>query len=255
MKIALIILVLFIEAFSQSYIFNIYEVPFVDPRDGHVYNLFRTDSSMCFVDNLKFNPDSVYGIDYLSLKSYCGDFLEAGCGYYGRLYFWDAAVNACPDGWHLPNKKEWEELVSFLDQQPYLKNVFVQSPHLSGMVDVMDSKRRVDFIDIKSWWWMSELWNDSDAYVAIYPEILYEHSKYSRKNNRKLRKKQLPAFFAFDHIAWHLHRVQIMPGRYMESNIVIIALARCVKNKDGENYDVEIPTSFSGDEWLAEFCE
>ena len=254
MKIALIVLALFIEAFSQSYVFNVYDNPFVDRRDGRVYNLFRTDSSIWFVDNLKFSPDSVYGIDYLSPKSYCNNFSEVDCDYYGRLYFWDAAVNACPEGWHLPNKKEWDELVSYLDQQPYLRNVFVQSPNLDGMVDVMDSKRRVGFVDVISMWWMSELWHDTDAYVAIYPKILYEHTRYSRRNNRKLRKKQLPAFFDFEHFAWHLHKVQIMPGRYMESNIVVIASARCVKNKDGENYDVEIPTTFSGDEWLTEFC-
>lgn len=255
MKTAFVILALFIESFSQSYVFNVYDNPFVDRRDGRMYNLFGTDSSIWFVDNLKFDPDSVYGIDYLSTNSYCDNFLEANCDYSGRLYFWDAAVNACPEGWHLPNKKEWEELISFLDQQPYLKNVFVQSPLLHGEVDVMDSKRRVGFIDVISEWWMSELRHDADAYVAIYPIILYEHGRYSRRNNRKLKKKQLPAFFKFDYFPWHLHRVQIMPGRYTESDIVVVAFARCVKNKDGENYDVEIPTNFSGDESLTEFCE
>lgn len=181
-------------------------------------------------------------------------FSEANCGYYGRLYFWDAAVNACPDGWHLPNKKEWKEQVSFLDQQTYLKNVFVQSPPLHGEVDVLDSKRRVSFVYWNSRWWMSELQNDTDAQVVIYPYKVFERSK-SSEQKRKKDWKNYKVIWNFSYFPWHLHRVQTMPGKYMESNIVEIAFVRCTKNKDGENYDVEIPTDFLGDEWLTEFCE
>lgn len=253
MKIAFIVLLFVVEAFSQSYVFNAYDASFVDSRDGKVYNLFRTDSSVWFVDNLKFNPDSVRGMDTLSPQSYCENFSEANCDYYGRLYFWDAAVNACPDGWHLPNKKEWKELVSFLEQQPYLKNVFVQSPSLDGVVDILDSKRRIDFNHLHSTWWMSELRNDTEALVVYYPYKVFERSKSPEKKRKKDWKNYKVIWF-FSEISWHLHRVQIMPGRYMESDIVGIYLARCVRNKDGENYDVEIPTDFSGDEELTEFC-
>ncbi len=30
---------------------------------------------------------------------------------FGRLYTWDAAMEACPQGWHLPDDKEWDELI------------------------------------------------------------------------------------------------------------------------------------------------
>jgi uncharacterized protein (TIGR02145 family) len=33
---------------------------------------------------------------------------------YGRLYTFEAAINACPDGWHLPSNTEWNTLISFL---------------------------------------------------------------------------------------------------------------------------------------------
>jgi uncharacterized protein (TIGR02145 family) len=33
---------------------------------------------------------------------------------YGRLYTWEAALNACPAGWHLPTEKEWNDLIAFL---------------------------------------------------------------------------------------------------------------------------------------------
>ena len=38
------------------------------------------------------------------------------CIVMGRLYTWNAAILAANDipGWHLPSKKEWEELLEFL---------------------------------------------------------------------------------------------------------------------------------------------
>lgn len=45
--------------------------------------------------------------------SYCydddpGDDDPGNCDKYGRLYTWIAAMNACPEGWHLPSKVEFE---------------------------------------------------------------------------------------------------------------------------------------------------
>lgn len=33
---------------------------------------------------------------------------------YGRLYSWEAAIKACPSGWHLPTEKDWNQLIEFL---------------------------------------------------------------------------------------------------------------------------------------------
>lgn len=43
--------------------------------------------------------------------SYCYDDNYANCEKYGRLYTWDAAFEACPEGWHLPTKEEFETLL------------------------------------------------------------------------------------------------------------------------------------------------
>jgi uncharacterized protein (TIGR02145 family)/uncharacterized repeat protein (TIGR02543 family) len=44
--------------------------------------------------------------------SWCYDNEPVNCAKYGRLYRWDAAKSACPAGWHLPNRAEWDALVS-----------------------------------------------------------------------------------------------------------------------------------------------
>jgi uncharacterized protein (TIGR02145 family) len=35
------------------------------------------------------------------------------CAKYGRLYTWDAAIKACPSGWHLSTREEWGILVRY----------------------------------------------------------------------------------------------------------------------------------------------
>ena len=36
---------------------------------------------------------------------------------YGRLYDWEAALTACPAGWHLPSDEEWATLIKYLDPE------------------------------------------------------------------------------------------------------------------------------------------
>lgn len=42
--------------------------------------------------------------------SWCFDDNPENCDTYGRLYTWDAAINACPDGWRLATIEDWDEL-------------------------------------------------------------------------------------------------------------------------------------------------
>jgi len=43
--------------------------------------------------------------------SKCYDDDPDNCDIYGRLYTWETAKTICPDGWHLPDNDEWQELV------------------------------------------------------------------------------------------------------------------------------------------------
>ncbi|WP_072808451.1 fibrobacter succinogenes major paralogous domain-containing protein [Fibrobacter sp. UWR3] len=44
-------------------------------------------------------------------NSFCYDGNTHNCEIYGRLYVWGDAKNLCPEGWSLPSKGEWEELI------------------------------------------------------------------------------------------------------------------------------------------------
>ena len=71
-----------------------------DPRDKQKYRTIKVDDRIWFADNLNYKMDG----------SFCYKEDDSQCQAYGRLYTWDAAVNACPQGFHLPTDDDFQSL-------------------------------------------------------------------------------------------------------------------------------------------------
>jgi uncharacterized protein (TIGR02145 family) len=73
---------------------------FTDSRDQVIYKTQEINGLTWMLDNLQFETDS----------SWCHQNDSKNCEKYGRLYTWEDAMSACPDGWRLPTQAEWMDL-------------------------------------------------------------------------------------------------------------------------------------------------
>lgn len=85
---------------QSSFNKNLCTQTFSDVRDGQTYNLVLVVNQCWFAENLNYNMEN----------SWCHGNNLSNCNTYGRLYTWESAMIACPEGWRLPSDEEWKTL-------------------------------------------------------------------------------------------------------------------------------------------------
>lgn len=117
---------------------------FTDGRDGQTYKMVTIGDQTWMAENLNYALKLEQEDGTVKKFSWCGggdsaSTIEGDCSLYGMLYPWSGAVDSagvfsddakgcgyqnscelgqvrgvCPEGWHLPNKEEWEILLENL---------------------------------------------------------------------------------------------------------------------------------------------
>ncbi|MEM9981772.1 MAG: FISUMP domain-containing protein [Bacteroidota bacterium] len=78
---------------------------FTDTRDSQTYRVIRIGDQIWLGENLNYETDD---------NSFCYDDNATNCTNDGRLYTWDAAQDAVPEGWKLPSEQDIDDLVEEL---------------------------------------------------------------------------------------------------------------------------------------------
>jgi len=84
---------------------------FTDARDGHKYPYVTIGKQIWMAENLSHRTAKGSLVYEHGISA--PDTIQNN-EYFGRLYTYESAKTACPDGWHLPTDEEWTELTDFL---------------------------------------------------------------------------------------------------------------------------------------------
>jgi len=120
---------------SKEWEQNIETGTLTDSRDDKTYKTVKIGDQWWMAENLAFLPEvslpnqssetepNYYVYDYESTDVDAAQTTE-NYTTYGVLYNWPAAIEACPNGWHLPSDDEWEQLAQFISQEkgPFSKS-------------------------------------------------------------------------------------------------------------------------------------
>jgi uncharacterized protein (TIGR02145 family) len=131
---------------------------FTDSRDGRKYRTVKIGKLVWMAENLNYNESG----------SSCYGNSEFNCEKYGRQYDWNAAMKACPSGWHLPDKAEWRDLAEAVGGKDVAKHLKAKSGWSKGRNGIdtygfaaipsgfwLFSGRLIDSSLIDSNWWTS----------------------------------------------------------------------------------------------------
>jgi uncharacterized protein (TIGR02145 family) len=143
---------------------------FTDSRNDQYYRTVKIGGQTWMAQNL----------NYQTGRSWCYDGVNSNCEIYGRLYDWNTAKTACPSGWHLPSREEWNGLVMAAGGKDVAgkalkstsgwrnngngidNNGFSALPGGHLWFSRTDSK--FDYVGLDGHWWTATEYSDDTAY-------------------------------------------------------------------------------------------
>lgn len=187
---------------------------FIDDRDGHEYKWIKIGEQIWMAENLAYLPGInrstqisetlpryyVYGygtnskiyIDVSAAKT------TSNYKIYGVLYNWQAAIPACPDGWHVPTDAEWEELATYFGGfvfaggkmkeagTTHWKEPNEGATNESGFSGLPGGFLRhngnFNFVGNTGYWWSA---TEPSALTAWYRDLKYDSPQVDRNNHGK----------------------------------------------------------------------
>jgi uncharacterized protein (TIGR02145 family) len=155
-----------------------------DNRDDKSYKTIKIGSQTWMAENLNYEAEG----------SKCYGNNPSNCDMYGRLYNWETAREACPQGWHLPSDAEWTTLTDYVSPSPETKLKAMSGWNNNGRDTYgfaalpggfASSDGSFDTVGSFGFWWSSTQINATNAYNRY---IYGSSSNVSRNRNYSVNK-------------------------------------------------------------------
>jgi len=149
---------------------------FKDSRDGKTYSAFEINGVSWMGENLR----------HKTKNSWCYD-ENGACSEFGRLYSWEEALDACPKGWHLPKRQEWDTLINWLGGDGKAGFPLAYSDSLGFSIKFgypPNVNGRYSESNVQASFWAAEEQNASTAWVyyLIKQKLPFVYTNYFSKN-------------------------------------------------------------------------
>lgn len=145
-----------------------------DARDGNIYKTIQIGNQIWMAENL----------NYKTQNSFCEN--ETECKKIGRFYSWRAAMESCPEGWHLPSRDEWlvlrsnvkkaESLYEWDEDYPEIE-YYISSPNFNAL----NAGRKESIIGQASkegaYFWTSTKYDNKKIFCTYIDDLDYDSTK------------------------------------------------------------------------------
>jgi len=155
-------------------------IDYVDERDGKIYPTIKIKDKIWFAKNLEFEPENGKYWTCRIIRDTEAEFYHHKKQF---IYNWETARNVCPDGWSLPSKEDFQELIGYCNDSVFC----VLRPGGYSGFEAYASARRTSGILLESGWlnyWTSTESGVKTSYVMfldLFNETVEIESNYKKK--------------------------------------------------------------------------
>lgn len=190
---------------------------YLDKRDGKIYRTVKIGNQVWMAENLAYDIGagcSVYDDEDSNLKIY------------GRLYTYEAALEACPDGWRIPTDEEWKELELYIG----MDSAEINNEGIRGGEEKLADKLKSDTL------WLENKNGTDDYGFSALPGGFYNRTSLQYEGigvfvNFWGCVKDNQDFISGRNISYDTDGItRFAPYEISESNRMWVASVRCVKD-------------------------
>lgn len=151
----------------------------VDSRDGQKYRTVKIGQQIWMAENL----------NYAMPRSWCYEDDSQNCQRFGRLYAWNSALKACPEGWSLPSKYDWESLRKIVESEYGVGEAgrILKSGAFSAQFGGDRFNGRYQLLEKNGYYWSSTEIDENKAFDYVFlsesEDFIQGNEKYAVKGN------------------------------------------------------------------------